>query len=118
MKLKAHPRFGALRAWFDGNKRFCVDVAGEFYRVAGPRYTTAADIVKGVGAFMGGGRWNPPGVMNVVYLSREPETALHEANEHRRHYRLPLWPDMPKVVVAVRVEAEIILDLTDAAVTS
>jgi RES domain-containing protein len=54
----------------------------------------------------------------VVYLSREPETAMHEANEHRRYYRLPVWQAMPKVTVAVRVEANSILDLTNPAISA
>jgi len=118
MKLKPHPRYGVYRAWFDGNRAKTISVAEVYYRVAGPSHTTAAEIVQGVGAFLGGGRWNPPGVMNAVYLSRMPETAMFEANEHRRYYKLPLWEVMPKVTVAVRVEVDSILDLADAAISA
>jgi RES domain-containing protein len=67
---------------------------------------------------MGGGRWNPPRVMNVVYLSRAPETAMYEANEHRRYFGLPLWEGMPKVTVAVQLDVDLMLDLTDAAISA
>ena len=118
MKLRAHPRYSQFKAWFIERAADTIAVAGEFYRVAGPGHTTADEIVEGMGAFKGGGRWNPPRVMNVVYLSREPETAMHEANEHRRYYGLPVWGAMPKVTVAVRVEADSILDLTNPAISA
>jgi len=112
MKLKPHPRYNIFKTWFD-NHADGVALGEEVYRVAGPRHTTAAEIVSGTGAFFAGGRWNAPQSMNVVYLSRAPETAVHESNEHRRYYRLPLWEAMPKVMVAVRVDTEHVLDLTD-----
>ena len=74
----------------------------ETYRVAGPRHTTAAEIVSGEGAHLGGGRWNPVGQMKVVYLSRDPETAMKEALEHFRYHALPISAALPKVIVAVR----------------
>ncbi len=91
-------------------------MSGEYYRVAGPRHTTAKDIVSGIGAYRAGGRWNPLKIMKVVYLSREPETALREANEHFRYYRLPISKSFPKVVVAIRIELESILNLTRPAI--
>ena len=118
MKLKAHPRYSEFKAWFTAHAHDARPLDDMLYRIAGPRYTTAADIVSGIGAFKAGGRWNPPGVMKVVYLSRAPETALFEANAHHRHFMLPLWEGMPKVVVAVRITARSVLDLTDAAVAS
>jgi RES domain-containing protein len=92
-------------------------LAEDLYRVAGPRHTTAMEIVSGIGAFFSGGRWNPKHVMKVVYLSKTPETATYEANEHFRHYRLPLTDGLPKVQVAVRVEVGRILDLTKRSIT-
>ena len=117
MKLKAHPRYSGFKTWFAGHAGNAIAIADQFFRVAGPRHTTAAEIVEGVGAFKGGGRWNSPRVMNVVYVSRAPETAMFEANEHRRYYGLPVWEGMPKVTVAVRVETDSVLDLTDPAIS-
>src|ERR1700690_2742045 len=83
--------------------------------MAGPRHTTAAEIIDGVGAFNGGGRWNPPRGIKVVYLSKTPETATAEALAAHRYYHLPLSQNMPKVVVAVLVEAQHVIDLTVSA---
>lgn len=83
--------------------------------MAGPRHTTAKDIVSGIGAAIAGGRWNPIGEMNVVYLSEEPDTATKESLEHFRYYGLPVTDALPKVLVAVAVRVERLLDLTDPA---
>ena len=113
MNLRAHPRYREFKAWFLAHAHEATRVADVFYRIAGPRYTTPADITSGIGAQKAGGRWNPPGLMKVVYLSRTPETALFEANEHARYYGLPLCESMPKVAVSVRVDVDKILDLAN-----
>jgi RES domain-containing protein len=115
VKLREHPRSTELSAWFAEQVSNAKPLSGEFYRVAGPRHTTAMDIISGMGAFIGGGRWNPPGVMNVVYLSVESETAMREANEHFRYHNLPIWTGMPRIVVAIRAALEAVLDLTSIA---
>lgn len=91
---------------------------GEYYRVAGPRFTSAADIVSAVGGYKASGRWCRRGITRLLYLSESPETGMAESNEHARRYNLPLWQRMPKVTVAVRVEAQAVLDLTDPAVAA
>jgi RES domain-containing protein len=114
MRLKAHPRYAVYKAWFRSEARRATRLEAELYRVAGPRHTTASELLAGVGAFKGGGRWNPPRVMRVIYLSFAPETAMREANEHSRYHRIPMSKGMPKVTVAVRVVVEAVLDLTKA----
>ena len=53
--------------------------------------------------------------MQVVYLSQEPETATQEALEHFRYHGLPISSALPKVMVAVRVKIDRLLDLTNPA---
>jgi RES domain-containing protein len=110
--LREHPRSGEFSVWFAKQKSHAKPLLGEYYRVAGPRYTTAKEIISGTGAFIAGGRWNPPDVMNVVYVSDESETALREANEHFRYHNLPVWTGMPRVIVAVRATLGAVLDFT------
>lgn len=112
MKLDEHPRSREFAEWFKHQAPTAAPLAGEFYRVAGPRHTTVEEILSGIGAWKSGGRWNPTEVMNVIYLSEQPETAMHEANEHFRYYNIPIWRGMPKVTVAVRASLDRILDLT------
>lgn len=115
MAASAHPRFPELLAWMKRARVSATPIDGQFFRVAGPRHTSAAAITSGIGAFKAGGRWNPVGVMKVVYLSEQPETAVFEANEHFRYHALPLVNGYPKVIVSVRVMADEILDLTQLA---
>src|SRR5262249_8023032 len=118
MPRRPHPRFATLLKWLSRQRHLAMAVNGEFYRVAGPRYTTANDIVCGRGGFIAGGRWHPIGGMKGVYLSQEPETAMTEALEHFRYHLLPISQALPKVMVAVAVRIDRVLDLTDPAVAT
>ncbi|QVL32369.1 RES domain-containing protein [Telmatocola sphagniphila] len=89
----------------------------EFFRVVGPRYTTPKEILSGMGSYLGGGRWNPLQVMKVLYLSADPITAMHEAKENYRYYKLRLAQEMPKVTVAIKVKVESILNLANLDLT-
>ena len=115
---RPHPRSAAFLRWCSRKRDLARELDIEAYRVAGPRHTTAADIVSGIGAYLAGGRWNPVGQMKVVYLSHEPETATKEALEHFRYHALPISAALPKVIVAVHVKIERILDLTDPSIGS
>ncbi len=115
---RPHPRSTALLKWCIRKRDLAQEVDIEAYRVAGPRHTTPKEIVSGMGAYLAGGRWNPVGEMNVVYLSLEPETATKESLEHFRYYGLPISTALPKVIVAVRVKIERSLDLTDPAISA
>jgi RES domain-containing protein len=108
----AHPRSAELLSWLNRRKQSAKPLAGEYYRVAGPRHTTAGEIVSGVGAFIAGGRWNPIGEMKVVYLSKEPETALRESLASFRYHNLPISDALPKITVAVAVKLERVLNLS------
>ena len=114
--LRANPNYRKFKAWCESRRAFASKIAGKHFRVAGPRYTSAADIVSGIGGYKANGRWCRRGTTRLLYLSEAPETALAESNEHARRNGLPLWEQMPKVVTAVDVVAGAALDLTDAAV--
>ena len=113
MPRGSHPRSAAFLKWFSRQRNLAQSLEAELYRVAGPRHTTAEDIVSGIGASLAGGRWNPVGEMKVVYLSQEPETATKEALEHFRYHRLPISSALPKVMVAVSAKIELLLDLSN-----
>jgi RES domain-containing protein len=117
MPRGSHPRSAAFLKWFSRKRNLAQPLEAELYRVAGPRHTTPEDIVSGIGAFLAGGRWNPIGEMKVVYLSQEPETATKEALEHFRYHGLPISSALPKVMVAVSVRIERLLDLTNPTLT-
>jgi RES domain-containing protein len=112
MRVRAHPRYAELKLWMLANQGRAVPFRRICFRVAGPLYTTADDIVSGFGARRGGGRWNPAGVMHAVYLSTDPVTAMAESLAHHTYFGLPYADAMPKVTVAVEVELNAVLDLT------
>src|SRR4051794_26062907 len=118
MSRGPHHRSAAFLKRLFRKRSYAQTLDVEVYRVAGPRHTTAKEIVSGIGAFLAGGRWNPIGEMKVVYMSQEPETAMKEALEHYRYYGLPISKALPKVTVAVRVEIERLLDLTNPAISA
>ena len=112
----AHPDFSRL---LEGLLRMKPDAAswqGHAYRVVGPRYLSPADIISGIGAMKGGGRWNPVGLFRTVYASLTPEVATAEALAHSRHYGIPDYQQLPRVLVSLEVALERVLDLTDGRV--
>lgn len=118
MQLKANSGYRQLKAWCIAQRVAASKIRGQYYRVVGPRHTTAAAIVSGIGGLKANGRWCRRGTSRLLYLSEIPETAMAESNEHARHNKLPLWKQMPKVVVAVEIDSNRILDLMDPAVSS
>lgn len=88
MGLKANPNYQALKVWCQ--KQALVAVNRRLYRSAGPRYTSRANIINGIGGLKADGRWCGRGVSRMLYLSEAPETALCEANEHARRNQLRL----------------------------
>lgn len=116
MRLRANPHYRRLKAWCIEQRTAASTAQGEYYRVAGPRHTSANAIVSGIGGYAASGRWCRRAITRLLYLSEAPETAMAESNEHARRTDLPLWRQMPKVTVAIRIDADKVLDLTDPAV--
>ncbi len=84
----------------------------EIYPSAAPKYASTSDLLTGEGALRFGGRWNPAGIA-AVYGSLTPQTALEESLAHARYYGMPINTSMPRTFVAIDVELEVVLDLTD-----
>jgi RES domain-containing protein len=111
--LKPHSDFARLRAAASAARRDASGWSGTVYRSVTPRYAGSADLLSGFGARKHGGRWNPPGAFSAVYGSSSPETAVAEAIETFRHYRIPVADAMPRVIVAMEARLGAVLDLTD-----
>ena len=77
----------------------------ELFRFINPRYSAAADIVSGEGAWYAAGRWNPPdGTFLLSYTATDPETALAETLAHPYYYALPMGTALPRVLVSLRLQ--------------
>jgi len=116
MALVANLEYRKLKRWSQSQIARAKPIGAELFRTVGPRYTAPAEIESGIGGYRANGRWCRLKIARILYLSVEPETALRESNEHARRRNLPLWGQMPKVVIAMRVDANLILDLNDSAV--
>lgn len=86
---------------------------GVFYRATTIEYSNRRDLLSGLGSRLAGARWTPPGLFAAVYGCLEPETAMSEALANYREFGIPLSQAMPLVFVAVTVETQAVLDLTN-----
>ena len=94
----------------------CLDSSTDFtgicYRTTAYEWATRHDLISGVGSRLNGGRWNPPNLFNVVYLSCTLDTATAEYFQTNRKRGLPDHEAMPKVDNAVSCHLTRVLDLT------
>jgi len=86
---------------------------GILYRMASVPRANREDLVAGVGSFVTGGRWNPPGVFHALYASLDESTALEEARQQNLRQGVPPWMALPLVLTAIEVDLEPVLDLVD-----
>jgi RES domain-containing protein len=111
--MKLHPDTEKLRE----RLRECLDSAtswsGAFYRATTVEYSNRQDLLTGTGSRKAGARWNAAGSFNAVYGCLEPETAMDEALANYRDYGIPVSEALPLVFVAVTVELQSVLDLTN-----
>lgn len=86
---------------------------GITYRSTSVRYANTADLLSGQGSKIAGGRWNPLGGFDTVYLGCDPDTAWEESFAHHRHYGIPIFSAMPRTFVAVEVSLQRLINLRD-----
>ncbi len=114
MKIALHPSRAKISAKLAAIAReWDIPFDGELYRFINPKYSRAADIVNGAGALHAEGRWNLSGAARLSYVAFTPEIALAEALAHVRYFQLPTAKALPRVLVAVRLNAHRVLDLRD-----
>lgn len=114
MKIAPHPeRAKILSRLVATGAQFDTAFNGELYRFINPKYSRAVDVVNGAGALHADGRWNVAGATRLSYTAFSPETALAEALAHVRYYQLPAAKALPRVLVALRLTAQKVLDLRD-----
>ena len=74
--LEPHPHYPLFAERLSATP--CKRWSGLGFRSVVPRYANARDMISGVGALRGGGRWNTPGI-HAVYASLEPALSVNEA---------------------------------------
>jgi RES domain-containing protein len=90
--------------------------AGDVFRATGTGYANRRDLVTGEGSRRAGARWNAKGAFQALYGSLDLKTALDEVLAFHREQGLPDARALPLVFVALRVELQRILDLTQGRV--
>jgi RES domain-containing protein len=85
---------------------------GDVFRFAAPRWSTAAELLTGDGAYLNGGRWCPLRMFRAVDTSLDLETSLAEALAQYRRFGWSVRDAMPKLVNGVEVHLHHVLDLT------
>ena len=91
--------------------------AGTAYRVIPARFYLTA--LSAVGARQRGGRYNPKGQLEALYLSESPVVALQEVEALQRTSReLVGLTFSPKTLLSVQYDLSRVLDLTDPDVQS
>jgi RES domain-containing protein len=91
--------------------------SGIAFRSVVPRYANARDMISGVGAFRGGGRWNTRGI-HAVHASLELGLSVNEAMGVVFSDRGFSVSDIrPRLVAGLRCQLNAVIDLsTDSAV--
>ncbi len=110
--LSSHPEIDRLRQSLERCRELAVPWSGVAYRSASVPYANRDDLLTGAGARRAGARWNAPGTMLTNYLCLEPRTAVEESLAHHRYYGIPVEQALPRVLVAVQIQLQHVLDLT------
>jgi RES domain-containing protein len=114
--MRPHPQEDIIRKRLSHCLPFLRPFSASVFRTSTPQYANSADLVTGEGARLAGGRWTPLGGFAAVYASLEYETAVEEGFAHFRRYGIPVEQAMPRVIVALQVRLERLLDLTDGTI--
>jgi RES domain-containing protein len=111
--MKQHPEATRLRRSLGQCAKYAVPWSGVVYRSASVAYANRDDLLTGVGAKREGARWNPPDSLATVYTSLEMRTATEEALAYHRYFGFPVEMALPRILVAIRVSLQHVLNLTD-----
>ena len=113
MACTPHPEFDEIVRRMGRLVRRARSWRGDAYRSASVRYADRRDLLSGRGSRDAGGRWNPLGSFDTVYLSSDVDTAWEESFAHHRHYGIPIYSALPRTFVAVQVNLQRLLYLVD-----
>jgi len=111
--LTPHPQSTRLAAAIQQSLPQAIPWKNDAFRFADLAFANLQDLVTGEGSRKAGGSWNPKGGFATLYLSVNPETALHEVLAHHRNQLLPDVEATPVTLAGFRVDVRRLLDMTD-----
>ena len=112
MQVKPNARYEVFLTEFKRIKRPFEKWRGIAFRATPLPYAAAAKLLNGLGSFKFGGRWSAAGAFPAVNASLAPETAVNESGASFTYYNFSLSDVRPKVLVAVRLNLAMVLNLT------
>ena len=115
MPLAEHPEYLRILARLQRELARAVPFQAHVFRMINPRFSSDADILSGVGGLRADGRWNVKDRFRCSYTSQTPETAMQEVLVATRRKGLPDEKALPRTLVALDLDAQRTLDLTDGA---
>ena len=114
MRIKANHAFDDLRQQIADKRDLLRPWKGAAYRVTTLDYPSPKSILLGQGSFLHGGRWNAIGSFRAVYGSTEDTVAVAESRATAEYAHVPLPFRTPRLLVAIELELQAVLDLTAA----
>ena len=85
---------------------------GAVYRVTTLDYPSAADILRGQGSYLNGGRWNAIGSFRAVYGSTSDVVAVEESRANADYAGIPFPVRTARLLVTIELDLRKVLDLT------
>lgn len=114
MNCQPHPAFEKLRKQMAEGGQLLQPWQGTAYRVTTLDYPSSKSILLGQGSFLHGGRWNAIGTFRAVYGSTVDTVAVAESRATADYARIPLPFATPRLLVAIELALQAVLDLTHA----
>jgi RES domain-containing protein len=111
--LSPHPRYSQIHeALAAAAGRRATGFVADMYRIVAPEWSAPQHLVSGQGAFLMGGRYNPPGLFRTVYCATTVTTAAAEFEATVRRSGFPLKATLPRYIWALEVSLTRVVDLT------
>ncbi|MGI8889625.1 MAG: RES family NAD+ phosphorylase [Chthoniobacterales bacterium] len=114
MTAAPHPAFDDLRRRLVSKLSLLRPWKGAAYRVTTLSYPRPESILLGQGSFLHGGRWNAIGSVRAVYGSTADTVAVAESRATADYANIPGPFRTPRLLVAIDVSLQAVLDLTEA----
>ncbi len=116
MNCQPHRAFEELRKQMVEGSELLRAWQGTAYRVTTLDYPSPKSILLGQGSFLHGGRWNATGSFRAVYGSTVDTVAVAESRATANYARIPLPFVTPRLLVALELALQAVLDLTRASI--
>ncbi len=114
MKVTANRAYAKFRRRLADDPHLMRPWRGTVYRVTTLDYPSTAEILRGQGSFLHGGRWNAIGAFRAVYGSTSDLVAVEESRANAEYAGVPFPVRTARLLVTIELNVRKIVDLTDS----